>query len=149
MKRKFKVDKQSGKSIEVVKSLPPEIHSVQDDTIPPTVSHATDEGLVFTSLSKLKAHYAEHGYEISGGDHLTGRGALDFKRRFDDPREYARAVQWGMAEIDPDMWAETAEALRKVKWGMAPISEREQALCEREQRSWEAYKRAQRKGLPT
>jgi hypothetical protein len=53
------------------------VHSIHLDEIPPTESHATDEGKIFTSKSKLFQHYKEHGYECTGGDHLTGRGADD------------------------------------------------------------------------
>lgn len=123
--RRWKWDKTLEKVVEIgVDDVPLEIHNVQDDTIPPTVSHATDEGKVFTSRSALYAHYKEHGYECTGGAHLTGKGVADFK--------YETDVEGLRSDI--------AENLNKIKWGMAPISERERELCRMEERAYQEYK---------
>lgn len=104
-----------------------EIHYVQGDEIPPTISHATDEGKVFTSWSKLQQHYKEHGYECTGGAHLTGRGVADWKYK---------------ANVN-ELRADILEAKRQLEWGMAPLTEREKELCQREERSYQDYKRRQ------
>ena len=124
----YKWDKELQQVVEVGSVLPADLHYVQDDTIPPTVSHATDEGRVFTSRAALYEHYKQHGFECTGGTHLTGKGCADWKYK-SDPADIRRD-----AEI----------ALNKIKWGMAPISEREKEVCHQEERNYESYKRRQR-----
>lgn len=82
---------------------------VQDDTIPDTESYATDEGKKFNSKSALMRHYKEHGYECTGGDHLTGTPVQG--RQYKASRE--------------EIVAEVLEAKRKIEWGMAPSTEKE------------------------
>lgn len=124
--RKWKWDKTLEKIVEIgVDDQPQLAPNVQDDTIPPTVSHATEEGLVFTSLSKLKEHYKQHGFEMTGGDHFTGKGIADWKYKAD--RE--------------DLRRDVEKSLNKIKWGMAPISEKERELCKSEEREFQAYRR--------
>ena len=106
---------------------PAEHHYVQDDTIEPTVSHATSEGKVFTSRSALYEHYRQHGFECSGGQHNTGQGVFDYKYKSD------------LQDIRNDV----AESLRKIKWGMAPVTEKERERCLREERDYQKYKRSQ------
>lgn len=124
--RAWRYDKILERCVEVGTADDPrcELHYVQDDTIPPTVSHATDEGKVFTSRSALYAHYKEHGYECTGGSHHTGKGMMDWKYKA-DPVDLRRDI-----EIN----------LNKIKWGMAPISERERELCRIEERAYQQYK---------
>lgn len=92
-------------------------HFVKDDTLlEPIESYATGERLMFDSMSKYKAHLKEHGFEITGGDHLTGRGVQDYKResQFEKIREVV------------------AEQYNRHEWGMAPISERDRHICQLE-----------------
>jgi len=117
---------------------------VQDDTIPPTMSHATDEGRIFESRSELEAHYRLHGFECTGGAHNTGRATGPKRKIFDCEAERARKAEWGMLKIDPDIRATVAEQLRKTKWGMAPITEREKERCTREERIYQDYLKRQR-----
>lgn len=117
---------------------------VQDDTIPATVSHATDEGLVFTSRSALKAHYRAHGFEMDGGDHNTGKPFGPKRKVFDSSAERARRAEWGMLDVDPAVRAVVMEAERKIKWGMAPISEQERERCTREERKYRDYLKRQK-----
>jgi hypothetical protein len=112
---------------------------VIDDTIPPTVSHATSEGLVFTSRSKLYAHYKEHGFECDGGAHNIGRFTGPRPKKFDPEAERSRKAEWGMLKLDPDIRASVMEARRKVKWGMAPLTEREKERCQREESIYKDY----------
>jgi hypothetical protein len=125
---RFKWDKETQQMVEIGDNLPADLHYVQDDSIPPTVSHATSEGLVFTSRSKLNEHYRQNGFVCTGGAHLTGRGAGE--NRYKADRDAIRRD----VEI----------ALNKIKWGMAPISEREKERCSQEERAYQEYKRRQR-----
>jgi hypothetical protein len=126
--RRWRYDKQLEKVVEIgTPEDPRSFHYVQDDTIPPTVSHATDEGKVFTSRSQLYQHYRENGFECTGGDHFTGRGVMDWHYKA-DPADIRRD-----AEI----------ALNQLRWGMAPVSEREKELCCQEERTYQEYKQRQ------
>jgi hypothetical protein len=109
---------------------PPDVNApfVQGDEIPPTISHATDEGRVFESRSALYAHYKEHGFECTGGDHMTGRGVRDYQHRSD------------INEIRADLH----EQARQIKWGMAPCNEKQREIWNREERNYENYRRSQR-----
>lgn len=124
----YKWDAEKKQIVEKHRAAPAELHYVQDDTIPPTVSHATDEGLVFTSRAAINEHYKQHGFECTGGSHLTGKGFADWKYK-SDPDDIRRD-----AEI----------ALNKLKWGMAPMTEREKESCLREERNYQDYCRRQR-----
>ena len=100
-----------GKCVEQHLKIDPENVApyVQDDTIPDTESYATDEGKKFNSKSALMRHYKEHGYECTGGDHLTG-SPVQGRRYKANPEEIRATVM---------------EAERKIKWGMAPCTERD------------------------
>ena len=87
-----------------------EIHYIQQDSIDPVESHATDERKVFDSRSKLYNHYKEHGYEVTGGDHLTGKGLQDFKYPKTDRNEINDTVR---------------ECKQRLDWGMEPLTEKE------------------------
>jgi hypothetical protein len=117
---------------------------VQDDTIPPTESHATDERKIFTSRSELYAHYKQHGFECVGKGHETGRAVGPNRKQFDCDAERARKAEWGMLKVDPDVRAVVATELNKTKWGMAPLSEREKERCSREERIYQDYLKRQR-----
>lgn len=108
----------------------PEVNApaVWGDEIPPTVSHATDEGRVFESRSALYRHYKENGFECTGGDHLTGRGLSDYRHR---------------SSIE-DIRADLLETKRQCEWGMAPVSDMQRERWNREERSYQEYKRKQR-----
>lgn len=125
----------------------PEVNApfVQDDTIPPTESHATDERRIFESRSALFRHYKQHGFECTGGDHLTGKACGVYEPKVkDSPEERMRKAEWGMLPIDPDLRADLAEQYRKLKWGMAPVSEKEKEICTREERAFRDYQKRQR-----
>lgn len=144
--RIWKWSKDAGRIIEISPGAVPDVDApyVQDDSIPPTVSHATDEGLVFTSRSKLYEHYRQHGFECTGGSHLTGKGIRSDPRKFECAEERARKAAWGMLKVDSDIRAEVAESLRKIKWGMAPLTDREKSICQKEQERYREYARRQR-----
>jgi hypothetical protein len=118
--------------------------NVIDDTIPPTVSHATAEGLVFTSRSKLYAHYKQHGYECDGGAHNVGRDIAPRRKVFVPEAERAQKAEWGMLKVDPEIRAAALEAQRRIKWGMAPLTEKEKERCHREERVYKDYLKRQR-----
>jgi hypothetical protein len=111
-------DPVQGKCVEIDKKTPTEgaAPAVHDDTIPDTESYATDEGRVFNSKSALMRHYREHGYECTGGDHLTGQQP---KVRHKANRE--------------EIVADIREAERKIKWGMSPSTEKEKERWRREE----------------
>ena len=126
--RVFKYDKILGRCIEGgVKKSGEELHYIQDDTIPPTESHATSEGKIFTSRSELYRHYKEHGYECTGGSHLSGKGVADWKHK---------------SSIE-DIRNDTADTLNKLRWGDVPTTEKERELCRREEREYQMYKNRQ------
>lgn len=107
---------------------PMELHYVQGDEIPPTVSHATDEGRVFTSRTALNRHYKAHGFECTGGEHLRDYGINDHK------------YQSNKEEIMNDI----RETKRALEWGEVPLTEREKETCHREERAYRDYCRSQR-----
>lgn len=98
---------------------------VQGDEIPPTESMATANREIFTSLSKLKAHYKQHGYVMTGGDHLS-------TKMTNTPQTFYKADRQEIRD-------EVAKALNDIRWGNAPISERERESCKREQRMYQEY----------
>lgn len=130
IRRIFKYNPISKEAVEVTPGRAPEVNApyVQDDTIPPTMSHATDEGKVFDSRSKLYAHYKENGFECTGGSHLCGYGVSDYRHKAD------------IEEIRRDC----AESLRRLQWGMVPVSDKEREICKREERAYQEYCRRQR-----
>lgn len=127
--RKYKYHKGSDSVVEVTRPgvRPVDAPYVQDDTIPPTVSHATDEGRVFTSRAALYAHYKEHGFECTGGSHLTGKSFTDF--------EYKSDIE--------DVRADLYDTYNKLQWGMIPLTEKEKEGCLREARAYRDYVRRQ------
>lgn len=145
--RVWKWNAKENKVMEVLPEALPEVNApyVEDDTIPATVSHATDEGVVFTSRSKLYAHYKEHGFECTGGSHLTGKSFVEGSgKKFESGEERTRKASWGMLKVDPEIRASVAESLRKLKWGMAPTNEREKEQCRKEQSQYQEYAKNQR-----
>lgn len=101
-----------------------DLHYVQDDTMEPTESMATDGGAIFTSKSAYKRHLREHGYEITGGAHLTGNTK---------PKPY---------KADREKIKETLlETERKLKWGMIPADEKENETCQQQERDYQRYKK--------
>ena len=124
----WKYDKETGKCYEVgSKDDPLVIHYIQEDTIPPTESYATDERKIFTSRSALYRHYKEHGFECTGGSHLTGRDWTKHKYEVD------------RADLEKDIEI----SLNQLKWGSAPLTEKEKEACLREEREYQAYKKRQ------
>lgn len=146
IRKSYHYDPKTKQAVEAKPVRPAEVAApaVHDDTIPPTMSHATDEGLVFTSKSELEAHYRQHGFECTGGAHLTGREAGPRRRVFDCAEERARKAEWGMLKVDPAIRAEVLEQQRRAKWGMARISEKEKERCTREERIYQDYLKRQK-----
>jgi hypothetical protein len=109
----------NGEMIEVTRDYqeaPRDVHYIQTDELPEAVeSYATDEGLKFTSKSALRRHYKEHGYEDTGGSHLSKGSPKPYKSNYEEIRN------------------SVAESLNKLKWGMAPLTEKERELCQKEQ----------------
>lgn len=98
-----------------------EAPSVIDDEIPPTVSHATSEGLVFTSKRALRAHYKQHGMIETGGQRLKIS-----PRKGADPVEVRDAV---------------AKAINDIRYDNAFFTEKEKQVCKEEMRQYESWKR--------
>lgn len=94
MRRRYYWDKEQQKMVEIrpVKETEAGIY-VATDEIPPTESHATHEGKIFTSKKKLFQHYKQHGFECTGGEHLTGRGLADYEPPKPNSREIRETVE--------------------------------------------------------
>jgi hypothetical protein len=90
---------------------------VRDDTILDGLESPLT-GEKYYSMSQYRKHIAENGYEITGGDHFTGRGLMDYKHVPD------------VEEIRRD----AAEVIRRNEWGMQPVSEKDRARATEEQR---------------
>jgi hypothetical protein len=142
LKKTYSVERDTGKLIAKQQFKPKAVHAVRDDTLlEPIESMITGEK--FDSMTRYKRHLDQHGYEITGGDHLQGRAVDEDRTRFKtehDRREHERAVAWGMALPDPDIYHTVREAERKIKWGMAPLSDKEKEICQRESRKIQDYK---------
>ncbi len=100
------------------------------DEIDPVVSYATDEGKVFDSRSALKAHYKEHGFEMTGGDHIKT-----------EAQKRAEAAEYKAKRFE-DIKKDVQITLNKTKWGMAPITEREKYICQQEERRYQQWKKS-------
>ena len=95
---------------------------IQTEEIPPTMSHATDEGLMFTSKKKLLEHYAAHGMAVREKG-MCAKQPEPYKA---DPKEIRETA---------------AKALNDLRWGNVPLSEAEKERCRREQRALQEYKK--------
>lgn len=123
----WKLDKATRKLIPVgQKDLTPVAPMIQTDEIPPTESLAVWEKPVFTSKKKLYQHYKEQGVTVK---------------------------EKGMLEVEPprvkpvdeqDLRNDIAMAINQLRWDEVPLSEKEKAICQREKRELEQYKRRQR-----
>lgn len=125
----YKYDLKSNSFVKVAapkKIILPYIHT---DEIPPTESMATANREIFTSKSRLKQHYKEHGYEMTGGDHLGQKRESEKERKERQRREIRE---------------ETEKALNLVKYNEAPLSELEKEIARREEREWKQYKKNRR-----
>lgn len=93
---------------------------VAEDTIPPTESPI--DGTIFNSKSALYEHYRQHGYECTGGSHLTGKGLADMKYKadVDQARDMAHQIE------------------SQVKWGMFPFDERDKQFHIEEERRYKS-----------
>lgn len=92
---------------------------VKGDRMEPFESYATGERKMFDSMSAYKAHLAEHGMEITGGDHLTGK-TVENHRYKSDRGEIIESIR---------------EVRNQLKYGDFPLSEKEKERCNREQRA--------------
>lgn len=114
-----------------------QIHSVQDDTIEPIESMVDSSRQMFDSKSAYKKHLKENGYEITGGDHLTGNYG-GYKKKYEGSlehnfKEIERKVEWGM--LPPtDAMLEAKELANKIKWGMAPCTSEDRERWEKEKK---------------
>lgn len=96
--------------------------TVMTDEIPPTQSHVTYNGPIFTSKRKLYDHYKANGVAIK---------------------------EKGMLEKEPDRYKpdlkeirETiAESYRQLKWNEYPLTEKEKAQCQKEMRDLKEYRK--------
>ena len=105
-----------------VTKIQAEVPHIQADEIPPTVSHATSEGLIFTSRAKLMAHYKANGMVVKE------KGM--FEKLPEPYRPDPRQVR-----------EDAARALNDLRWGNVPVSEQERECSKREQRALEEFKR--------
>lgn len=97
------------------------------DTMEPLESMATPNREIFDSKSAYKRHLKEHGYVITGGEHIK-----DANRRETQSEKEARHVR--NLEL-------TKEALMDVKYGRIEFSEQQKETFKREERAWgENYK---------
>lgn len=92
------------------------------DEIAPTESYATFDAPIFTSRSKLRQHYRQHGYVETGGDHLNIKPRA--KTQEDLERE---------AREDKEL---VEQAYMDVKYQRVPFTEKEKQLHYEEQRKW-------------
>ena len=125
---RFKFDSATQKLVRIDKPKPLPKIGVITDEIPPTESMATADREIFTSRSKLKAHYKSLGYEITGGDHLGQKADLEEikrKRRLDIREDVQRAINL-------------------VKNNEAPLTEKERQIAKDEEREWKNYKQRQK-----
>jgi hypothetical protein len=112
-------------------------HHIQTDEIPPTVSHATDEGLVFTSRAKLNAHLAAHGMGMMDKGEFLRRNQEAAKRKPSTTVETERAAQERRETV--------LRAINDLRYGNVPLSERERETCNREiQNGWSLGNRNRR-----
>lgn len=112
----------SFRKIEAIEKPKVEVPFVQPDEIPPTLSHATTDGQVFTSKRKLMQHYKEHGFVVRE----KGMEPIPPGPYKPDPREIREAA---------------AKALNDLRWGNIPISEAERECNKRELKALEDYKK--------
>lgn len=84
---------------------------VQQDTIEPTVSHATREGKVFESKSALRRHYRENGFYETGGAHLDA--------------SHKRAIEESQEEIDRKIREDVEKSYYDVKYDRVEFTEEE------------------------
>lgn len=103
-----------------------DVHYVLQDTMEPIESMATPYGEMFDSRSAYKAHLKAHGYEETGKDHLTRKPPPPYKPDFREIRETIEKTYYDIRE------------------NRVPISERERALCQQEERNYQAYLRRNR-----
>ena len=127
MRTKYRFDKATQKMVEVDLGHKPkqELHYVQGDEIEAVESMATDQREIFTSRSALKRHYKEHGYEMTGGDHITGKP-------IPAPKASREEIRISLLQ-----------AKQKLEWGMAPMNEKEKEICNQEERAYREYKKRQ------
>jgi hypothetical protein len=123
----WKLDKATRKLVPIG-NTPKEIAApyVLTDEIPPTESLAVWEKPVFTSKKKLYDHYKEQGVTVK---------------------------EKGMLEVNPERVKPTDEkelrddiamAANQLRWDEVPLSEKEKAICQKERREMEDYKRRQK-----
>jgi len=122
--RKWKYDRENKCLVEITPKREEHFHFVQEDSIDPVESLATNEGKIFDSRSKLMAHYKENGVECTGGSQFTGRGLSDASYKADK-------------EEIKDM---AAKAHMDIKYDRIPISEKEKETCRREERQYQSWK---------
>ena len=95
--------------------------AVVPDEMAPVETMADASGRVFTSRSAYKRHLKERGFEVTGGDHLTGKPP-ETRSNYDEIREDATRIA------------------NQIKYGDYPFSEKDKELCRREQRVLDQWK---------
>ena len=91
------------------------------DDIPGGVESMLD-GSIYHSMSRYKRHLNDNGYEITGGDHLTGKVPERPKVNVEELRD------------------EVERSLMDIKYGRIEFSEKEKQLHLEENRNFKAYK---------
>ncbi len=89
------------------------------DEIPPTESMATGDREFFTSKSRLRQHYKEHGYREVG----------NYK---DMDKDQPKSKEERRQEIRESI----QKAMNDRKYGMAPMTEKEKQQYKEEARRW-------------
>lgn len=120
----FRIDPETGECCQIDKPKKIEVAApmVFTDEIEPLESMATPHREIFTSKSRLRRHYKEHGFRESGGDHLRTLGLKT--------KEEEEAEERAMRE-------DIERAYYDVKYDRVEFSEEEKENHRREQRRWE------------
>ena len=140
MRKYYRFHKATGQMVRVDLEAPVEVHGVIQDTIEPTISYATKDKQVFTSRSALMAHYAEHGYKCTGGDHLLKRDKDESDESY-NKRYYESILFEGKSESDymKHQEIEAAKSVEKayfdIKYGRHKFTDAQKEQHLREQRS--------------
>lgn len=109
------------------KEIVPEF--INDELPEPVQSNATFEGKKFTSKSKLRQHYRDHGFQETGGTHLAE--AERERRREQQPKSAAEKEK--EEREDKEL---LEQAYMDVKYGRVEFSEKEKELHKKEAEKW-------------
>jgi hypothetical protein len=108
------------------KSKEPVAPYVIPDSMPPVMS-MTGTDKIYDSKSAIRREYRECGVEEVGGKYIPAEPIkVDREKRRREIRE------------------EVEKTLNDLRWGNIPVSEKEKARCQEEERQYQAYLRRQR-----